>query len=112
MIIRYLRADGYITMWDSINSVLMGFRHCFSRKAAFHSFVALVVAFMLRSDLAGITSVIRTLGLMPSGYEALVHFFVLPRGRSRPSRNNGYIRSGIPVLYSGKTGCPYSSETG
>jgi hypothetical protein len=30
---------------------------------------------MLRYDFAGITSIIRTLGLMPSGYEALVHFF-------------------------------------
>jgi hypothetical protein len=30
---------------------------------------------MLRSDFAGITSIVRTLELMPSGYEALLHFF-------------------------------------
>jgi hypothetical protein len=30
---------------------------------------------MLRCDNAGITSIIRTLGLIPGGYEALVHFF-------------------------------------
>jgi hypothetical protein len=30
---------------------------------------------MLRSDFAGITSIIRTLGLVPNAYESLVHFF-------------------------------------
>jgi hypothetical protein len=99
-------------MWNFTNSVLMGFRGCFNRNAAFHSFVVIVIGFMLRSDLAGISSVIRTLGLMPSGYEALVHFFVPPRGRSRLSGHNGYVRSEIPVPCSWKAGCPYSLEMG
>lgn len=100
------------TMWNLINSVLMGFQGCFSRKAAFYSFVVIVIGFMLRSDLAGVSSVIRTLGLMPRGYEALVHFFVPPRGRSQPSGRNGCARSTHPVPYSWKVECLYSSETG
>jgi hypothetical protein len=101
-----------IDMWDLINSVLMGFRGCFTRKAAFHSFVVIVIGFMLRSDLAGITSIIRTLGLMPSGYEALVHFFVLPRGHSLLSEHSGCIQSQMLAYCSWKAGCPYLSEAG
>jgi hypothetical protein len=101
-----------IDMWNLINSALMGFRDCFARKATFCSFVVIVIGFMLRSDLAGVSSVIRILGLMPCGYEALVHFFVPPRGRSQPSRRNGYVRSALLVLYSWKAECLYSSETG
>jgi hypothetical protein len=62
-------------MWEFINTVLMSFKSCFTRKATFHCFVVIMVGFMLRSDFAGITSIIRTLGLVPNGYEALVHFF-------------------------------------
>jgi hypothetical protein len=62
-------------MWEYVNSVFMVFCGCFSRKAAFHCFVVIIVGFMLRSDYAGISSIIRTLALMPVQYENLVHFF-------------------------------------
>jgi hypothetical protein len=64
-----------LIMWKYINTVLMSFEPRFSRKATFHCFVVIIIGLMLRSDFAGITSIIRTLGLIPSGYEALVHFF-------------------------------------
>jgi hypothetical protein len=62
-------------MWEFLDSTLLSFRGCFSRKRAFYWFVVIIIGFMLRYDFAGITSIIRTLGLMPNGYEALVHFF-------------------------------------
>jgi hypothetical protein len=64
-----------IAVWDYLDTVLMSFRSCFTRKATFYCFVVIMIGFMLRSDFAGITSIIRTLGLAPSGYEALLHFF-------------------------------------
>ena len=67
---------------------------------------------MLRCDDAGVTSIIRTLGLIPGGYEALVHFFVPARGNSRSSKSNGYVLSDLPTLYSLKMGCLFLSETG
>ena len=62
-------------MWEYVNSVFIAFRGCFSRKATFHCFVVIVLGFMLRCDLTGISSIIRTLALMPVEYENLVHFF-------------------------------------
>jgi len=62
-------------MWNYIDSTIAGFRTCFSRKATFCCFVVVVIGFMLGTDFAGITSIIRTLGLAPTGYEALIHFF-------------------------------------
>ena len=90
----------------------MGFRGCFNREITFHWFVVIVVGFMLRCDHAGITSIIRTLGLEPGGYEALVHFFVPARGDSRASKNIGYALLVLPILYSQKMGWLFLSETG
>ena len=99
-------------MWKYVNSVLMSFRGCFNRENTFHWFVIIVVGLMLRGDNAGITSIIRTLGLTPGGYEALVHFFVPARGSSRSSENNGHVLSGLPALYSKKMRCLFLLETG
>ena len=62
-------------MFESVNSLLKDFLGCFNREFTFHWFVIIVVGFMLRSDDAGITSIIRTLDLTPGVYEALIHFF-------------------------------------
>jgi len=99
-------------MLKYVNSVLMGFRGCFNREITFHWFVIIVVGLMLRCDYAGITSIIRTLGLEPGGYEALVHFFVQARGDYRASKNIGHVLLEHPVLCLQKTGCLYLSETG
>ncbi len=58
-----------------IDEILSCFRPCFTRKATFNWFVILVVGMMLRSDHLGVTSVIRDLGLRPSCYETMIHFF-------------------------------------
>jgi len=90
----------------------MSFRNCFNREITFHWFVIIVVGLMLRCDSAGITSIIRTLGLVPGGYEALVHFFVPARGGFRASKNIGYVLSVLPALCSQKMGCLFLSEMG
>ena len=99
-------------MFKYINSVLMGFRGCFNREITFHWFVVIIVGFMLRVDYAGITSIIRTLGLEPGGYEALVHFFVPARGDFRTSKNIGCALLELPTFYSQKMGWLFLSETG
>jgi len=99
-------------MWEYVNSVFMSFRGCFNRKITFHYFVIIVVGFMLRYDNAGITSIIRTLGLEPGGYEALVHFFVPAPGNSRSSKNNGLVLSELPALCSLKMACLFLSGMG
>ena len=99
-------------MWEYVNSVLMAFHGCFNRKATFQCFVIIVIGFMLRCDTEGISSVIRTLALLPVHYESLVHFFVPARGNFRYSKNNGYALSVIPALCSQKMGCLFLSGTG
>jgi hypothetical protein len=99
-------------MWEYVNSVFMQFSGCFSRKVAFHCFIIVVMGFMLRCDNAGISSIIRTLALLPVKYESLVHFFVPALGNSRFSRNNGYVLSDLPAFCSLKMGCLFLSETG
>lgn len=62
-------------MLKFIEDILLCFRPCFSRKAAFGWFVTIIVGFMIRSDMLGITSVIRDLSLDPMGYNSMGHFF-------------------------------------
>ncbi|WP_223362598.1 transposase [Sporolactobacillus terrae] len=62
-------------MLKFIDSLLLLFRSCFHRFAAFKWFVVLIIGLMIRSDCLGITSVIRDLSLNPKGYESMIHFF-------------------------------------
>lgn len=57
------------------DKILCSFESCFSRKAAFHWFVVIVVGLMLRSDQLGLTSVIRDPALQPESYLPMLHFF-------------------------------------
>jgi hypothetical protein len=58
-----------------VESILVQFRSVFSRQAAFHWFVIIAWAFMLRLEAFGITSLVRCLGLAPPEYFNLLHFF-------------------------------------
>nr|WP_223070552.1 transposase [Paenibacillus caui] len=62
-------------MLKTIDSILLQFRPCFSRQAAYHWFVIIITGLMLRSDHLGVTSIIRDLALHPRCYETLIHFF-------------------------------------
>ena len=97
-----------IDMWKYLDSVLAEFRACFNRKATFYCFIIIVIGFMLNSDSAGITSIIRTLGLEPTVYEALVHFFrssawtlvVVRKQWMWIVKNSGvlFTENGMPIL--------------
>jgi len=62
-------------MIEEISHILMQFRECFSRGAAFHWFVIVIMGFIIRVDHHGVSSIIRWLGLKPSLYTALLSFF-------------------------------------
>lgn len=62
-------------MFKFMNHILLRFRSCFSKQAAFSWFVIVIVGFLVRSDSLGATSIIRNLALNPSLYPCLLHFF-------------------------------------
>jgi len=62
-------------MFCFLNTILEGFRKCFSREKAFHWFVVIVIGLMARSDHLGVTSFIRELAIRPELYETMLHFF-------------------------------------
>ena len=62
-------------MLEFIDKNLNSFRSCFSRLAAFKWFCLIIIGLMLRSDMLGLTSVVRSLALAPDHYESMLHFF-------------------------------------
>lgn len=62
-------------MLKFLNTILIQFRSCFSRNAAFEWFVVTVVGLMVRTDHLGVTSLIRDLSLHSHVYENMIHFF-------------------------------------
>ncbi|MEG0153666.1 MAG: transposase, partial [Cellulosilyticaceae bacterium] len=58
-----------------LDKILNNFRNCFTRQASFNWFVVIIIGLMLRSDILGLTSIIRDLGLAPKHYESILHFF-------------------------------------
>ena len=68
-------------MFQLINSILLEFRACFKRTKTWRWFVILVIGFMIRTDLRGITSIVGVLKLKPCLYHAMLHFF----------RSNAYL---------------------
>ena len=62
-------------MMDYWRRMLKAMQPAFSRRAAFAWFVVVVVGLLLRYDTLGVSSLVRALGLVPSCYPALLHFF-------------------------------------
>ncbi|MEI9479819.1 MAG: transposase [Deltaproteobacteria bacterium] len=62
-------------MVEGVSVLLMGFRECFSRTAAFEWFVVVIAGFLFRLDHHGVTSTLRWLKLKPCLYTALLSFF-------------------------------------
>lgn len=58
-----------------IDALLMNFRPCFSRRAAFAWFVVVILGFLVRADQDGLTSIIRWLFLPPVCYDPMLRFF-------------------------------------
>ena len=64
-----------IKSWEFIDETLQQFRGCFSRKRTFSWFMVIIAGLMVRSDHAGLTSIVRELLLDPNKYTSLDHFF-------------------------------------
>jgi len=62
-------------MINELSHILEQFRSCFSRKAAFEWFVAVVFGFMIRLDHYGVSSFVRWLSIKPRLYTSLLWFF-------------------------------------
>jgi len=62
-------------MINEINQILIQFRSCFSRRAAFDWFVVVIFGFMVRLDHHGVSSFVRWLCIEPRLYTALLSFF-------------------------------------
>ncbi len=75
MSLPYFRVVDHTIMINFIENILCHFESCFSRRAAFRWFVAIIAGLMLRSDKLGVTSIIRDLALAPGCYEPMLHFF-------------------------------------
>jgi len=62
-------------MFTELNQFLLFMRRAFSRPATYHWFVVVFIGFIVRTDTLGVTSIIRSLALMPSAYELMLNFF-------------------------------------
>jgi hypothetical protein len=58
-------------LWNSCWSALQSLRPAFSRHGTFMWFATALVGMMVRSDLLGLTSLIRALNLRPKVYNSL-----------------------------------------
>lgn len=61
----------WIQWWNIVNQL----RPCFSRNQTFMWFAVVMMGFSTRSDLAGVTSIIRSLGLDGFYYDRILDFF-------------------------------------
>ena len=62
-------------MWSCVQPVLLRFRPCFSRSAAYFWFLIIVCGFIIRLDHLGTSSFVRWLFLNPDCYELMLRFF-------------------------------------
>ncbi len=90
-------------MFHFMNEIMEGFRKCFSREAAFHWFVIVVIGLMVRSDHLGVTSFIRELGIRPELYESMLHFFRASSWELARVRQAWYeiVKAKAPVCHEG-----------
>jgi hypothetical protein len=62
-------------IWVQWWSIAKQFRPCFSRHKTFMWFILVLIGFSTRNDLAGVSSIIRSLGLDAFHYDRLLDFF-------------------------------------
>jgi len=65
----------FMDLWISWWKIVSLLRPAFSRSRTFLWFLLVLIAFAVRSDLLGVTSFVRALGLSGKCYERLLHFF-------------------------------------
>jgi hypothetical protein len=62
-------------MFRFINDILEQFLPCFNRQASWVNFCALIIGFIMRPDIRGVSSVISVLRMNPQRYTTLLKFF-------------------------------------
>jgi len=62
-------------MLKLIDKILHQFRICFKREETFAWFVTIMVGFLIRPDIRGISTIVGCLSLNPRYYESMLHFF-------------------------------------
>jgi hypothetical protein len=62
-------------MWPWINETLTQFKISFANKRTYGWFVIIIIGLMIRTDTAGVTSIVRALNLSAASYPLLLHFF-------------------------------------
>ena len=62
-------------MFKELNKFLIFMENAFAKEATHHWFIVVFIAFIVRTDTLGVTSIVRALALMPSTYELILHFF-------------------------------------
>ena len=64
-----------MTLVREVESIVEQFRQVFRREATFSWFVIVFFSLMLRMDMAGVTSIVRCMGLAPGEYLNALNFF-------------------------------------
>jgi hypothetical protein len=64
-----------VQLLREVESIVKQFRPAFGREATFAWFVVVFYSLMLRMEMAGVTSLVRCMGLHPDEYLNLLHFF-------------------------------------
>lgn len=64
-----------MTLVRQVESIVEQFRPVFRREATFSWFVIVFFSLMLRMDMAGVTSIVRCMGLVPGEYLNVLNFF-------------------------------------
>jgi len=62
-------------LWSKWLSVVNQLENAFSRKKTFFWFVLVLIGFTIKFDALGVTSLARGVGLLPSYYTSMLHFF-------------------------------------
>lgn len=70
-------------MFQHLNKMILQFRYCFKREATWKQFTVLIIGFIIRNNVRGITSIVSSLRLTPEQYPLLLHYF----------RSSGYSTS-------------------
>ncbi len=88
-------------MINEISRILLKFRSCFRRKAAFNWFVIIVVGFIVRLDHYGVSSFVRWLYIKPSLYTSLLSFFRASSWKLKDIMCRWWeiVLSGCPLIY-------------
>ena len=69
------KGRSYPELWNSIWNAILPLREAFSREITFMWFATAVVGMLVRTEVLGVTSIVRALNLKPGYYDPLVKFF-------------------------------------